>query len=61
MSYDRLPDGIAGPMNEYQATTLRKLSIEAYQPKLFAEDLTSQQAARRIEALKREITLANSY
>jgi hypothetical protein len=24
-------------MNEYQATTLRKLSIEAYQPKLFEE------------------------
>jgi hypothetical protein len=27
MPYDRLPDAI---MNEYQATTLRKLSIEAY-------------------------------
>ncbi len=61
MSYDRLPDRIAGPMNEYQATTLRKLSIEAYQPKLFEEDLTSQEAARRIEALKQEIALANSY
>jgi hypothetical protein len=63
MSYDRLPDRIAGPMpmNEYQATTLRKLSIEAYQPKLFEEDLTSTEAARRIEALKRKIALANSY
>ena len=39
MSYDRLPDRVAGPMNEYQSTTLRKLSIEAYQPKLFAEDI----------------------
>jgi hypothetical protein len=27
MSYDSLPDAI---MDEYQATTLRKLSIEAY-------------------------------
>jgi hypothetical protein len=45
----------------YQATTLRKLSIEAYQPKLFEEDLTSTEAARRIETLKREIALANSF
>jgi hypothetical protein len=58
MSYDRLPDAI---MNEHQATTLRKLSIEAYQPKRFAEDLTSQEAAKRIEELKREIALANSF
>jgi hypothetical protein len=46
MTYDRLPDRINGPMNDYQATTLRKLSIEAYQPKLFEQDLTSQEAAR---------------
>jgi hypothetical protein len=61
MSYDRLPDRIAAPMNDYRASTLRKLAIEAYQPKLFAENLTSQEAARRIEALKREIALANSF
>jgi hypothetical protein len=61
MSYDRLPDRITGPMNEFQANTLRKLSIEAYQPRLFAENLTSEEAARRIEALKREIALANSF
>jgi hypothetical protein len=58
MSYDRLPDAI---MNEYQATTLRKLSIEAYQPKLFAEGLSSAEAARRIDDLKREIALADSF
>jgi hypothetical protein len=46
MSYASLPDAI---MNEYQATTLRKLSIEAYQPKLFADNLTSKEAAKRIE------------
>jgi hypothetical protein len=43
MSYDRLPDAI---MNEYQATTLRKLSIEAYQPKLFEPD---QQGSREAD------------
>ena len=47
-------------MNEYPATTLRKLSIEAYQPKLFAEKLTCREAAELIEDLKREIALANS-
>ena len=52
MSYDRLPDAI---MSEYQATTLRKLSIEAYQ------GLTSAEAARRIDDLKREIALADSF
>jgi hypothetical protein len=30
-------------------------------PKLFAEDLTSKEAARRIEVLKREVALANSF
>jgi hypothetical protein len=58
MSYANLPDAI---MNEYQASTLRKLSIEAYQPKLFADNLTSKEAAKRIEDLKREIALANSF
>ena len=61
MSYDRLPDRVVGPMNEYQSTTLRKLSIEAYQPKLFAKGLTSQEAARRIVTLEREIALADSF
>jgi hypothetical protein len=61
MAYRDLPDQMSAPMNEYQSTTLRKLSIEAYQPKLFAEDLTSKEAARRIEELKREIALANSF
>jgi hypothetical protein len=58
MSYDRLPDAI---MNEHHAATLRKLSIGAYQPRLFAENLTSKEAAKRIEVLKREIALANSF
>jgi hypothetical protein len=61
MAYRDLPDQVSAPMNEYQSTTLRKLSIEAYQPKLFAEDLTSKEAASRIESLKREIALANSF
>jgi hypothetical protein len=61
MSYDRLPDQITGPMTASQANTLRSLAIEAYQEKLFQPDLTRDEAAKRIEALKREIALANSF
>jgi hypothetical protein len=61
MSYDRYPDRLEGPMSRGQAVTLRSLSIETYQPKQFAENLTAEQAARRIEALREEIELANSF
>jgi hypothetical protein len=61
MSYTRYPDRLTKPMTPGQADTLRALSIEAYQPKQFAEDLTADEAAMRIEALRREITLADSY
>jgi hypothetical protein len=40
---------------------LWSLSIEAYQPKLFEEGLTAKETAKRIEALRREIQLANSF
>jgi hypothetical protein len=61
MAYQDRPDQTSAPMNEYQSTTLRRLSIEAYQLRLFADDLTSREAGRRIEELKREIALANSF
>ena len=50
-----------GPMGPGQANILRALAIEAYQPKLFAENLTAEEAARRIEVLRQEIELANSF
>ena len=61
MSYARYPDRLEGPMSRGQANALRSLSIEAYQPKLFEEDLTAKEAAKRIEALRREIELADSF
>jgi Protein of unknown function (DUF3072) len=61
MSYDRLPDRQTRPMSQGQAATLRTLSVEAYQPKLFEENLTREEADRRIEALRQEIALANSF
>lgn len=61
MSYSRLPDRLDGPMTKSQAQTLRSLSIEAYQPKQFADGLTSAEAERRIDALRQEIALADSF
>jgi hypothetical protein len=61
MSYTRYPDRLEGPVSRGQANTLRSLSAEAYQPKLFEEDLTAEEAAKRIETLRCEIELANSF
>ncbi len=61
MTYARYPDRLQGPMSRSQAHTLRALSIEAYQPKQFAENLSAEEAASRIEALRQEIELANSF
>jgi len=61
MSYDKFPDRLSRPMSREQGATLRTLSVEAYQPKLFEENLTQEEADRRIEALREEIALANSF
>lgn len=61
MSYDKFPDRLSRPMSRGQAATLLTLSVEAYQPKLFEENLTREEADRRIEALRQEIALANSF
>jgi hypothetical protein len=61
MSYDQFPDRLSRPMSRGQAATLRTLSVESYQPKLFENNLTVEEADRRIEALREEIALANSF
>lgn len=60
-SYDAIRDRLSGPMTRGQALTLKSLAIEAYQPKQFETDLTRAEAARRIEALRQEIALADSF
>ena len=57
----RLPDQLDAPMTPRQLATLRTLSAEAYQPKLFENNLTAKEAERRIAVLKAEIELANSF
>ena len=61
MSYDKFPDRLSRPMSRGQAATLRTLSVEAYQPRLFEENLIREEADRRIAALRQEIALANSF
>jgi Protein of unknown function (DUF3072) len=48
-------------MTRTQALKLRSLSQEAYQPKLYEQNLSQAEAARRIEVLQREIALADSF
>ncbi|MBN8991873.1 MAG: DUF3072 domain-containing protein [Rhizobiales bacterium] len=48
-------------MTPRQPATLRSLSAEAYQPKLFEKNLSAKEAERRITALQAEIELANSF
>jgi hypothetical protein len=56
ISRSRLPPDEPGT-----TATLRTLSVEAYQPKLFEENLSREEADRRIEALRQEIALANTF
>jgi hypothetical protein len=48
-------------MTHAQALKLRGLSQEAYQPRLYEQHLSQAEAARRIELLKQEIVLADSF
>jgi hypothetical protein len=48
-------------MTKTQAARLRRLAEEAYQPRQYQSGLSKEEAARRIEALKREIELADSF
>ena len=65
---------LADQMTRAQAMRLRRLSHEAYQPRQFEENLTKAEASekieqlqattdalRRIEALEKEIELADSF
>ena len=61
IQYGGVQDRLAAQMTRAQALRLRTLSEEAYQPRQFQEDLTEAEAEARIEALKAEIELANSF
>ncbi|MBR0703400.1 DUF3072 domain-containing protein [Bradyrhizobium sp. 62B] len=52
---------LAEQMTRAQGLRLKRLSEEAYQPAQYARDLSSTEAARRIQVLEAEIELANSF
>ena len=54
-------DRFGGLMSRAQALRLRSLAEEAYQPDQYARDLTSEEPERRIDALRAEIALADSF
>ncbi len=52
---------LAEQMTRAQGQRLKRLSEEAYQPAQYNRDLSSAEAARRIQVLEAEIELANSF
>jgi Protein of unknown function (DUF3072) len=52
---------VIGLMTRAQALRLKGLAEEAYQPEQYAADLSFDEAARRIDRLKAEIALADSF
>ena len=61
MKYGGLQEHVEMQMTRIQALRLKSLAEEAYQPGQYAVDLNFDEAARRIEALKAEIALADSF
>jgi hypothetical protein len=61
VKYGSVSERLAGSMTRAQALRLRSLAGEAYQPEQYAAGLSFDEAARRIDALKAEIALADSF
>jgi Protein of unknown function (DUF3072) len=61
VKYGGLPERFGAQMTCAQASRLKSLAEEAYQPRQYARDLGFEEAERRINALKAEIALADSF
>jgi len=61
MEYGGSQERIRPPMTRIQSFRLKSLAEEAYQPNQYAADLSFEEAAHRIDALRAEIALANSF
>jgi Protein of unknown function (DUF3072) len=61
MKYGGVRQRVEAQMTRAQALRLKRLAEDAYQPTQFARDLTSEEAARRIDALQAEIALADTF
>ncbi|WP_249128440.1 DUF3072 domain-containing protein [Bradyrhizobium lablabi] len=61
LRYGGVQERLAAQMTRAQALRLKRLSEEAYQPRQYERDLTTDEAERRIRALEAEIALADSF
>jgi Protein of unknown function (DUF3072) len=59
--YGSVPERLGGPMTRAQALRLKGLAEETYQPQQYVAGLSLDEAARRLDALKAEIALADSF
>jgi hypothetical protein len=59
--YGKVAERIGARMTRAQALKLKALADEAYQPEQYAANLPSEEAERRIDALRAEIALADSF
>jgi hypothetical protein len=59
--YGGVEQRMGAQMTRAQAFRLKRLSEEAYQPRQYARDLTTEEAEQRIAALQAEIALADSF
>ena len=59
--YGTVAQRVGEQMTRAQALRLKGLAEEAYQPERYATNLSFEEAARRIDALKAEIALADSF
>jgi Protein of unknown function (DUF3072) len=61
VKYGGVRERMSAQMSRAQALRLKSLAEEAYQPEQYADDLTLDEAARRIDTLKAEIELADQF
>ncbi len=59
--YGSVPEWLGGPITPPQALQVKGLAEESYQPEQYAASLSFDEAARRTDALKAEIALADSF
>ena len=61
VKYGGIREHAGAQMTRAQASRLKCLADEAYQPKQYARHLSFEEAQRRIHALEAEISLADSF
>jgi hypothetical protein len=61
VKYGGVQQRVSAQMSRAQALRLKSLAEEAYQPEQYANELTFDEAARRIDALKAEIELGDQF